>query len=225
MQICTVDTLNFIFRLGVLFAIFGFLWFLVNIGISLLRGRGKKSVAETYILKFVRYFFLVDVTVLFILGKNEGYLAVDKAVMAGLILLVYFLGKLQNAQLKTNMFKVQGVGGANFINHFKPVFDYKSELVVILLSIAIFTLLLIFPYYAANPISTWFYESILDIEDTPVFGFVFKVIGFFFVLSIIMKLVSAFTAILTGAAVNNSNDYDDDNDNDNDRFDDYTEVK
>ena len=224
MQICSVETLNFIFRLGVVFAIFGFLWFLIHLGISLLRGGGKKTVTEAYILKFIRYFFLVDVTVLFAFDANDGFLAIDKAVMAGLILLVYFLGKLQNAQLRTNMFRVQGVGGASFLNQFKPVFHYKSELFVIILSVAIFTLLLIYPNYAANPISTWFYESIIDIEDTPVFGFIFKVIGFFFVLSIFMKLANAFTTILSGGAIGNRQNHDND-DQDEDEFDDYTEIK
>jgi hypothetical protein len=222
LQICTVETLNFIFRLGVVFAIFGFLWFLIHLGISLLRGGGKKTIPEAYILKFIRYFFLVDVTVLFALDINEGFLAIDKAVMAGLILLVYFLGKLQNAQLRTQMFKVQGLGGANFLSQFKPVFHYKSELLVISLSVIIFALLLIFPDYAANPISTWFYESIIDIEDTPVFGFIFKVIGFFFVLSIFMKLASAFTTLLSGRPNERGEDNDEGED---DHFDDYTEVK
>lgn len=228
MQICNVDTLNFIFHLGVVFAIFGFLWFFIHAGISLLRGGGRKTVAEAYILKFVRYFFLVDVTVLFCLDINQDYLSVDKAVLAGLVLLVYFLGKLQNAQLRTQTFSVKGFGAGNLFNQFKPVFNYKSELLVIILAVLIFALLLVYPNYASNPISSWFYDSIINIEDTPVFGFVFKVIGFFFVVSILVKLVNAFTAIVIGNVTDSKNIDNsewEENENDEDHFDDYTEIK
>ena len=217
-----MDMLNFIFRLGVVFAIFGFLWFLVHLGLTLLRGRRKRSLTEAYLIKFVRYFFLVDVTVLFCLSHIDGELFVNKTIIAGLILLMYFLGKLQNAQFRKSFFKVQGSAGHALLEQFKPQFNVKAEALVIGLSLAVFGLLIIFPQYAANPISTWFYESIIDIEDTPVFGFIFKVIGFFFVLSIFMKLVHAFMAVLTGK-VNKSHSPEDHDDND--RYDDYEELK
>lgn len=215
-----MDLLNFIFRLGVVFAIFGFLWFLVNLGLAILRGNRPKTLGETYFLKFIRYFFLVDVTVLFCLDNESNFVSLNYIVTAGLILLMYFIGKLQNAQMRNHFFRFQGPPGAEgFIQQLMPKFNLKAEALVISLSVITFALLIVFPQYAANPISTWFYESIIDIEDTPVFGFIFKVIGFFFVLSIFLKLTNAIMALLAGAAVGNQNNRDDDG------FDDYTEVK
>lgn len=229
MQFCTVDVINFIFRLGVVFAIFGFLWWLINLGLSLLRGGRRKTETEAYIIKFVRYLFLVDVTVMFCLDESYGQLSLNKAIMAGLVLLMYFIGKLQNAQLRTNMVRFQGVGAESLLQQFKPVFNIKLESIVIGISVVVFALLLIFPAYASNPISLWFYESIIDIEDTPVFGFIFKVIGFFFMLSIFMKLAQGLLTLLTGGKVGpppNRNRFDDDGDNsDHDDFDDYEEIK
>jgi hypothetical protein len=216
-----MDLLNFIFRLGVVFAIFGFLWFLVNLGLAILRGNRPKSLGETYFLKFIRYFFLVDVTVLFCLDNESNFISLNYIVIAGLILLMYFIGKLQNAQMRNNFFRFQGHPGAEgFIQQFIPKFNLKAEALVISLSVITFALLVVFPQYAANPISSWFYESIIDIEDTPVFGFIFKVIGFFFVLSIFLKLTNAIMALLAGAAVGDQRNQDDD-----DGFDDYTEVR
>ncbi len=212
---------NFIFQLGVVFAIFSFLWFLVHLGIVFLTGGRRKSVTETYILKFIRYFFLVDVTVLFCYGINEGVLNLNKTVIAGLVLLTYFIGKLQNAQFRTAAFSLRGVDGMEFMNQLKPVFNFKAEAIVIALSVITFTLLVIFPEYAANPISLWFYESIIDIEDTPVFGFIFKVIGFFFMLSIIFKVVNSVLLLITGGPKNHH----DEDENGDDRFDHYEEIK
>ena len=214
-----MDLLNFIFRLGVVFAIFGFLWWLIHAGILLLRGGRSQSIPEAYIIKMVRYFFLVDVTFLFCLDQTDGFIDVQSALFAGLILLTFFIGKLQNAQMKSQFFSFQLQGNMQMMNQFKPVFDFRAELVVIILSIGFFTLFLFNPNLASNPISEWFYESIVDLEDTPVFGFIFKVIGFFFMLSIIMKFVQGFMTLLSGGQLTpNSKKKDDD------RFDDYEEM-
>jgi hypothetical protein len=219
-----VEILNFIFRLGVVFAIFGFLWLLINLGVSLLRGSSTKTTTETYILKFVRYFFLVDVTVLFCLDNESNFVSFNFIVIAGLILLMYFIGKLQNAQMRRSFFKFQGPAGAEaLMQQLVPKFNVKAEALVIALSVITFVLLVLFPQYAANPISTWFYESIVDIEDTPVFGFIFKIIGFFFVMSIFIKLTNSLMALFTGEAMPNRQG--DDSEDDDDHFDDYTEIK
>ena len=223
MQFCGVDILNFIFRLGVVLAIFGFLWWLINLGLNVIRGGRKKMLAEAYIIKLVRYFFLVDVVILFCLDQSQGQIDLNNTIIAGLVLLMYFIGKIQNAQLRQSMFSVQGnVGMQNIMNQMKPIFDVRYEAVVIIISVLFFVGFIFYPSYAVNPISNWFYEAIVDIEDTPVFGFIFKVIGFFFMVSIIMKVVQGFTALLTGNSINRNDDNQDDS---NDDFDDYTEIK
>ena len=60
--IIKMELINFIFRLGVVFAIFGFIWGIIQIGYNLLRAGSKKSIGEDYLIKTVKYFFLVDVT-------------------------------------------------------------------------------------------------------------------------------------------------------------------
>jgi hypothetical protein len=223
LQICGVDILNFIFRLGVILVIFGFLWWLINIGLNLIRGRRKKLLTEAYIIKLVRYFFLIDVVILFCLDQSQGNIDLNNTIIAGLVLLMYFIGKIQNAQLRQSIFSVQGNSGMqNMMSQMKPVFDVRYEAVVIIISVLFFIGFLFYPNFAVNPISSWFYDAIIDIEDTPVFGFVFKVIGFFFMVSIIMKVVQGFTALLTGNSFNKDNGNNDDSDDD--EFDDFTEI-
>jgi hypothetical protein len=176
-----MELFSFIFRLGVLFAIFGFIWWIIQLGYAILRGGARKSVTEFYVIRFIRYVLLVDVTVMFCLDANQTNLSMQETVIAGLILLTYFIGRLQNAQLRTKMFNFQISGNMEVMNRFKPIFDFRSEAMVIGFSILTFIFLIIYPEYASNAISLWFYNSIIDIENTAIFGFIFKVVGFFFV--------------------------------------------
>lgn len=182
------------------------------------------STAESYIIRMVRYFFLVDVAFLFCLNQANNILDLQNSIITGLILLTYFLGKLQTGQLKKQVFAFKAYGNNQMLNQFKPIFDFKAELIVITLAIGFFVLFMFFPSFAFNPISEWFFASIIDIEDTPVFGFIFKVIGFFFMLSILMKFISGFMTLLSGGAIQPPSSNFNKRDKDKDDFDDYEEL-
>lgn len=210
-----MDLLNFVFRLGVVFAIYGFLWGLLELGFLLLSAGRKRSIGEVYLVRTLKYFFLVDVTFLFCLKQSDSHLIItERLVFAGLILLTYFVGKFQNNQNNMRIFQMVGTGIPRQI----PVFHFRTEIIVIVLSLMIFTAFSFFPQYAANPLSLWFHESIINIEDTPVFGFIFKVVGFFFLVSLILKMVSGITFILSGQAFKTQRN------KDNNDFDDFTEI-
>ncbi len=219
-----MDSISFIFRLGVLFAIFGFIWFLINAGITLLRGSQQKSITEVYILKFIRYFFMVDVTLLFCIENTEGDLNIGRLITAGLILVMYFLSKFQNAELKSRFSAIRG----SLLSQL-PIqnnFNRNAEILVISIATLFFAFLVAFPRYANNPISEWLYETILGFEQAPLLGFIFKVVGFFFVISIFVKLSRGLTVLLTGGSINPEIPSDKSNsDNENDtHFDDYEEI-
>ncbi len=217
--------LELAFHLGVVFAIFGFLWGIVNLLLSFVRMGRKKTIGETYLLKFVQYFFLVDVTFLFCLeSETSNFLLMNELIAAALILILYFSGKLQNKQRQSQLFQMSGLN--NMPNGlFESNFNLRAEIGVIIAAIAIFTAFIFEPEWARNPISVWFYDSILDIEDTPVFGFIFKVIGFFVLLGILIKLANGFSYLLSGGPLvtvekrmkNRQNKKEDD-------FDDFEEI-
>jgi hypothetical protein len=217
-----VDLLNFVFRLGVLFAIYGFIWGLIELAVMILSAGRSRSLGEIYTIRALKYIFLADVTFLFCLSDlDSSMVMVNEIIFAGIILLTYFIGKLQNNQVRTKMFNITAPG----MSQGKDKFNMKIELGVIALSIIAFSLFWFFPQYASNPISNWFHESIINIEDTPIFGFVFKVIGFFFLITLFAKMVSAFNFLLSGQAFKKgvSNSYKEERNDDH--FDDFTEIK
>lgn len=190
-----MSLLDFIFRLGVMFAIYGFLWGLIEIAMWMLSGGRKRSIPQIYLIKAIKYFFLVDVTFLFCFdGLTTNMVVMNQVMLAGIILLTYFIGKLQKNQNKSMLFKFAGRGLPMQQNNFNMQF----EVIIIALSLAIFATFWFYPEFSQNPISIWFKESIINIEDTPVFGFIFKVIGFFFLLNLIFKMANAFSFLLNG---------------------------
>ncbi len=213
-----MDTLDFIFRLGVVFAIYGFLFGLIEIALLLLSGGRKRSLGEIYLVRAVKYFFLVDVTFLFCLEEGQSDTVVlNQVILAGIILLTYFVGKFQNNQNKTRIFQMMGTGLPNQLR--TTNFNARVEIAVISIALIMFGVFWYYPQIASNPLSLWFHESILNIESTPIFGFIFKVIGFFVLINLISKMVNGLTFILSGEAFVRR-----ESDDDNDDFIDYTEV-
>lgn len=215
-----MELLEFIFRLGVVFAIFGFIWGLIELGFVLLSAGRQRQLIEIYAIKAVKYFFLVDVTFLVCAnGEFNDFNATSQLIFGSIILLMYFIGKLQNGQKRQVMFQMM----ANGVLKNQSKFNIKAEIGVIVFALMAFILFWMYPTFASNPLSIWFEKSIMNIEDTPIFGFVFKVIGFFFLVGIIMKMVNSFLFLLSGQAFQqNNNTPNDDNRKD---FDSWEEVE
>jgi hypothetical protein len=219
--LCLMEMINFMFRIGVLFAIYGFIWGLIEIGIALLSAGRKRSTPEIYIIRALKYFFLADVTFLFCIDTLNGdNVVVNQLIIAGLLLLTYFVGKLQNNQNKQQLFNV--AMGSGF-KRFQTGFNIRAELIIISLALGVFITFYFIPSYASNPVSLWFLESIINIEDTPIFGFVFRVIGFFFILALFFRMSNTIGYLLSGQAFRDAKNSPKSDQRD-DHFDDYTEV-
>ncbi len=128
------------------------------------------------------------------------------------ILVLYFVGKFQKNQNTNALFSRMGMQS-------KVIqFNAKYEIIVISFSILAFIGFIIEPSYALNPVSLWFKESIIDIASTALIGFIFKIIGLFFLLGLLTKTVNAFQFLL-GKLVPS------DNGPKQDQFDDFEEVE
>ena len=154
-----MDLLNLIFRLGVLFAIYGFLWFFIDFGLSFLRAGRPKTIVENYLIKSVKYLFLVNVTFLFCLDLNQNNVSFYNVMPSAIVLVTYFIGKLQQQQHRIQLF-----GQINAQIPQTNDFNLKTEIILIVASIALFIGFLFLPQYASNNIANWFKSSILDIE-------------------------------------------------------------
>lgn len=212
-----MELINFIFRIGVVFAIFGFIWGFINIGYSLLRGKNN-NLLEAYIIKVIKYFLLVDVVFLF--GYESFQLNINQLLTIALMLLTYFVSKLQNQQEKRQLFKVVGQN----LPIPKKHFNFKAEVAIIIFSLSVFVGFMFFPEYAENKLSLWFHDSIIDIESTPIFGFIFKVIGFIFIVTLFSKLLTSLNMMFSRKKNNDINN-DIENKEDVDKFDDFEEIE
>jgi hypothetical protein len=218
-----MEFISLVFRLGVVLAIFSFIWALIRFGLAILRGGLPMPYPLGLLLKLIQYFLIVDITILFCTSRVET-MELD-TILAGFILLMYFFGKVQNMRSRFMMVQIQGIGRPQQQQQEPP--RMRLEFGVIALSMALFVFLAIRPDLAVNNAATWFYENIMEIERAPIFGFIFRVIGFFFTLSILFRMVSAFMVILSGQAFNTKGpqDNNDRNQRNDNRFDDYEEVE
>ena len=111
---------------------------------------------------------------------------------SALILLIYFVGMLQKKQ-RQQVFMGQFTKGNTAVG-----INIKSEIILITLSSFLFIGLLWYPQFAENAVALWFQRSILDIESTVIIGFIFKIIGFFFLLGMIFKMLNALNYPISG---------------------------
>lgn len=205
-----MEILELTFQLGVFFAIYGFIWFFVDLGFMFLNGGKPRSLVETYFFKGIQYVFLVNVIFLFSIDMNSGSIALANLYPIIFIMALYFIGKFQKSQNNVLMLSRMGLATST------SKFNSKYEIIIIILSLLVFIGFIFRPDIANNVVAFWFKESILDIESTAIIGFIFKVIGFFFLMSILFKTVNSFQYI-SESLINKNQRKDSD-------FDDYEEI-
>jgi hypothetical protein len=181
--------------MGVLFAIYGFIWGIFEFILVIASMNKQKTLTEEYVIKGIKYVFLADVTFLFCLDLKEGEISYYQLALAALVLTMYFVGKLQSSQQQAKMFGMMGNGLPMAFKNF----NLNAEIGVIALSVFCFIGFIFFKDLSINPISDWFHDSIISIEKTPVIGFIFKVIGFFFLISMLFKMMNGIMYLLSGA--------------------------
>ncbi len=186
-----MELLNLIFNLGVLFSIYGFLWFFIELGLTLLSGARKRTLFETYLIKGIKYVFLVNVTFLFSVDLNKN-INFYNLMPSALILIIYFIGMFQQKK------RQQIFMGSFSKQNASTLLNVKSEIILIVLCSLLFLGLLFYPQFAENAVALWFRKSILDIESTVIIGFIFKIIGFFFLLGMIFKMLNAINYLISG---------------------------
>jgi hypothetical protein len=186
-----MDLLNLIFKLGVFFSIYGFLWFFIELGLTFLVGGRKRTRFDTYLIKGIKYAFLVNVTFLFSVDLNKHQVNFYNLIPSALVLSTYFVGMLQQKQRRQVFMGQLGKSAAEGIT-------IKAEIILITLSGILFLGLVCYPQFAENTVALWFQRSILDIEATVIIGFIFKIIGFFFLLGMIFKMLNALNYLISG---------------------------
>lgn len=208
-----MDILKLTFQLGVFFAIYSFIWFFIDFGIKTMTSGLVKGILFTYLIKAIKYLFLVNVIFLLSVGENHSYVVNEQSLVPVVfILFFYFIGKFQKNQNTNALFSRMGLETS------KKQFNARYEIILIFLSFLMFGFLVLDPNIANNAVARWFKDSIIDIESTTIIGSIFKVIGFFFLLNILAKTINSFQYIISKLSSTTSN-------GGQDRFDDYEEVE
>ncbi len=195
-----MEVLKFIFVLGIIFSIFGFIWGLIMIALRMLRPPENKSgQSEVYILRIIKYFLLVSVTANYILTYQSGddeTSGVGHVVIGAIVLALYLLGKLQNRTMISQLAK-----NAMFGRFYTPPLDIKVERFLLLGSVIYFVSCLLLPWMVDNVVIIWFTESIVSIYEATIIGWVFKIIAFFFLISIIFRAANVIGSLLNGDSI------------------------
>ncbi len=165
--------------------------FFIELGLTLLSGARKRTLFETYLIKGIKYVFLVNVTFLFSVDLNKN-INFYNLMPSALILIIYFIGMFQQKK------RQQIFMGSFSKQNASTLLNVKSEIILIVLCSLLFLGLLFYPQFAENAVALWFRKSILDIESTVIIGFIFKIIGFFFLLGMIFKMLNAINYLISG---------------------------
>jgi hypothetical protein len=157
----------------------------------MLTGMRPPFLAEQYILKGIKYILLVNITFVYCLefAPNEPTYVLNwqKLLPGGLILMLYLLGKFQKQQEQ-----LQFLGAFQMPVQQRP-YAKNLEILLLVLAALTFTGLYFFPHLSQNMISHWFESNIRGLEKAFFLGFIFQVLGFFFVLNVFFRLLKAFS--------------------------------
>lgn len=198
-----MEVLKFIFLLGINFSIFGFIWGIFMFIIRTLQSPGaQRNESITYILRIVKYFLLVSVTANFVsvyaTGANGGIPDTGHIAIASAVLGLYLLGKFQNRAIAGQ------IANNPMFAKFMPKVDPKVEMFLLIGSVVYFVSCLLYPTMVNNGLINWFTDSIVSIYETPVIGWIFQIIAFFFLINIIMRGVNVIGRILSGQSIMNT---------------------
>lgn len=206
-----MEILNFIFGLGVAFSIFAFLWGVIMLAVNFLRGlvtdleQGSRvRQIQDYAFRIIKYFLLVSVTANYMIKYQNGFDGANgdagwtNFVLGVIVLGLYLMGKLQKRAM-LNMLSRHPIAGKFAIS-----IDPKVERYLLSGSLVYFIFCIQYPAMVDNGVVKWFTESIVSIYTTPVFGWIFAIIGFFVLVNIIFRGARVIGSLLTGQPINPS---------------------
>ena len=195
-----MEVLKFIFVLGINFSIFGFIWGIFMFIIRSLQDPSQqRKESVTYVFRIVKYFMLVSVTANYVTvyqtGKADSPVDTMHIIVGSLVLGLYLLGKLQN-RAAMNQFAQNPM-----FSRFMPIVDVKMERFLLIGALFYFVACLLYPQMVDNKLFNWFTASIISIYETPVIGWIFSIIAFFFLITILMRAANVLGRLLNGQSI------------------------
>jgi len=197
-----MSIINFIIHLGIIFVIFAFIWGVFKYLLSMITSTNQKSNQSEYISQIIKNVFLVAVTASFVSSTGEHYISSTgfRIVISSFILGLYLLDKMQNRNKYAQFSKL----GNGVLNGLASSFEPKQERLFLVGSILLFIVCLIFPMLVNNSLINWFNIAIESLNDTFLIGFVFKVLAFFSVVTLVMRGANIIGKLISGESLKSS---------------------
>ncbi|MBU2018474.1 MAG: hypothetical protein KJ941_02405, partial [Bacteroidetes bacterium] len=156
-----METLQLIFRIGIILGIFGFIWGLFRLALILLFPAFSKLPQSSYLIRAIQYVFIVQTTLLFCYDQNSHLSLKDGSIgITALLLLFYFISKLDRRKKQNVMFQFIKNGQELSKDNYSKI----SEWGLIGLGTFFFILCLFKTELIYNPITIWFQQTIIGIE-------------------------------------------------------------
>jgi len=192
-----MDYFRYIFYLGIVYVVFSLIWFFIAQGLKFLLKAGREEQHwQGYVLKVIQYYFIASLTLMkaseFIETKPElAQNAVVLYLLGGVILYLYLYGKYERAKQFSGISSTISMLRGGKMK--KISIEQKTKYVphIIGLTIIFYLISLQIPTLVTNPINTWFLVNINDFYDTILIKWLLGIIGFFFMLGMIVKGLSA----------------------------------
>ena len=197
-----MSIINFIIHLGIIFVIFGFIWGAFNYLISMFLSGSQRSNQSEYIAQIIKNVFLVAVTANFVQATSANYINSTsfRVVISSFILGLYLLEKMQNRN-KYAQFSNLGNGALKGLS---TSMNPKQERTLLIGSITFFIFCLFFPFTVDNALINWFNNAIEGLNNAFLIGFVFKVIAFFSVVTLILRGANIIGKLVSGQSLKSS---------------------
>ncbi len=176
-----MEILRYIFHLGIVFIIFDLIWWFFIVVLTAAVGREQKAKIENFVLKPLSYYLLVTaaaVSALSFIEKQESAVSAYTYGIIGLMTLYFYLaGKLRKKRIKI-MF--------NNVAQNEPPKTTRYDGIFLLLAVGLFVASVFYPPMAKTPVTDWLLQTISDIYDTPVIGWIIGLVGVFFLIRMII---------------------------------------
>ncbi|MCB9196831.1 MAG: hypothetical protein H6600_00085 [Flavobacteriales bacterium] len=192
-----MDYLSYIFYLGIVYVVFSLIWFFIAQGLKLILRSGREEQPwEGYVLKTIQYYFVASLTLLkaseYLEKKPELYnQPVMLYLIGGIVLYLYLYGKYERSKQFAGLratFSMMRNGKVSTINTTEKT---KYEPHIIGVTILFYLIALQFPQLVSHQLNFWFIANINDFYDTVLIKWILGIIGFFFMISMIFKGISA----------------------------------
>jgi len=145
----------------------------------LIAGGQRKGKVEEHVLKAINYYLLVSLTLLEYSNQHDLTTEFSFASIGFSLLFLYLMGKLEQRKVVVQINKQ--------FQRFSSQINPKVERLFIIAALVFFIVGIFLPQLTENPVNLWFYDTIKSIYETPLIGWIIKIVGLFFTINMIIR--------------------------------------